>query len=173
MPIRCTYLKCRLKNCPGCPYRLTSSIDKFHQHLIRFIGHSRHAFVLTRLEQEWQGQNVLVFTEFIMNSSIKSLQPNRRVFMLQAAVATGTLATVCAAQAQALSESDPQASALGYKADGSKVDKAKFPKYASGQACNNCAVFIGKAGDATGGCSIFAGKQVSGKGWCNAYVKKG
>ena len=108
-----------------------------------------------------------------MNSSIKSLQPNRRVFMLQAAVATGTLATVCAAQAQALSESDPQAAALGYKADGSKVDKAKYPKYAAGQACGNCAVFIGKASDAAGGCSIFAGKQVASKGWCNAYVKKG
>jgi hypothetical protein len=142
--------------------------------LIRLIGHSRHAFLLARLEQECRGQNVLVFTQFIMNSSIKSLQPNRRVFMLQAAVATGTLATVCAAQAQAaLSESDPQAAALGYKIDGTKVDKAKYPKYAAGQVCNNCAVFIGKATDANGGCSIFAGKQVAGKGWCNAYVKKG
>ena len=108
-----------------------------------------------------------------MNSSIKSMQPNRRVFILQAAMATGALATVGAAQAQALSESDPQAAALGYKADGSKVDKAKYPKYAAGQACANCAVYQGKAGDANGGCSIFAGKQVSAKGWCNAYVKKG
>ncbi len=173
MPIYPIRPKVRPKNGLGCLHQLTWPIDKFRQHLIRLIGHSLRAFVLARLEQEWRGQNVLVFTEFIMTSSLKSLQPNRRVFMLQAAVATGTLATVCAAQAQALSETDAQAAALGYKADGSKVDKAKYPKYAAGQACGNCAVFIGKAGDAAGGCSIFAGKQVSSKGWCNAYVKKG
>jgi hypothetical protein len=43
-------------------------------------------------------------------------------------------------------ETDPQAVALGYKADASKVDKAKYAKYVAG------------------GCSLFVGKQVAGPG---------
>lgn len=69
-------------------------------------------------------------------------------------------------------EKDPAASGLGYKADASGVDKAKFPKFAAGQNCGSCALFQGKAGDAAGGCPLFAGKQVSSKGWCSAYAKK-
>jgi len=45
---------------------------------------------------------------------------------------------------------DPQAMALGYSADATKVDKAKYPKYAAGQACGSCALYQGKAGDASG-----------------------
>lgn len=71
-----------------------------------------------------------------------------------------------------LSEKDPAAVPLGYVADASKVDKAKFPKYAAGQACNNCMLYQGKLSDASAGCVLFAGKQVAGKGWCSAYVKK-
>lgn len=67
---------------------------------------------------------------------------------------------------------DPQAAALGYVADASKADKAKFPKYAPGQNCGGCQLYQGKAGDATGGCAIFAGKKVAAKGWCSAYTKK-
>jgi hypothetical protein len=62
--------------------------------------------------------------------------------------------------------------ALGYVADASKADTAKFKTYAAGQACGNCALFGGKAGDAAGPCPLFAGKQVSAKGWCSAYAKK-
>jgi hypothetical protein len=67
---------------------------------------------------------------------------------------------------------DPQAAALGYVADATKADKAKFPKYAAGQACANCALYQGKPTDAAGPCAIFAGKQVAAKGWCSAYTKK-
>ncbi|WP_405023533.1 high-potential iron-sulfur protein [Limnohabitans sp.] len=77
-----------------------------------------------------------------------------------------------AAQAAMVDEKDPQATGLGYKADATKVDKAKQPKYAAGQQCSNCALFQGKAGDAAGGCPLFAGKQVSAKAWCTAYAKK-
>lgn len=69
-------------------------------------------------------------------------------------------------------ETDAQATALGYKADAGKVDKAKFPKFAAGQQCGNCALFQGKAGAASGPCPLFAGKQVSAKGWCSAWAKK-
>jgi hypothetical protein len=71
-----------------------------------------------------------------------------------------------------LAESDSQALALGYKADATKVDKAKQPKYASGQLCSNCALFQGAPSAAAAGCPLFAGKQVAAKGWCSAYAKK-
>lgn len=93
--------------------------------------------------------------------------------MIMSAAGAATLALNNTAQAKAMvAETDPQAAALGYKADASKVDKAKFPKYAAGQVCDNCALYQGKAGSAAGGCSLFAGKQVAGKGWCSAYAKK-
>jgi hypothetical protein len=76
------------------------------------------------------------------------------------------------ADAPKVSETDPTAQALGYKADASKVDKAKFTKFAAGQTCSNCSFFQGKAGDAYGGCPMFAGKQVAATGWCSAYNKK-
>jgi hypothetical protein len=62
---------------------------------------------------------------------------------------------------------------MAYKADATKVDKLKQPKYAAGQACSNCALYQGAAGSAAGNCPLFAGKQVSAKAWCNAWAKKG
>ena len=59
-----------------------------------------------------------------------------------------------------------------YKADATKVDKAKNPKFTAGSNCANCALFQAKAGAAAGGCPLFAGKQVAAKGWCSAYAKK-
>ena len=50
---------------------------------------------------------------------------NRRVFMMQIAAGSALLAT-SAAQAQAkLDENDPQATAVGYKHDTTKVDAKK------------------------------------------------
>ena len=77
-----------------------------------------------------------------------------------------------AADVAAVDPKDPQAAALGYVADASKADKAKFPKYAAGQNCGGCQLYQGKAGDASGACAIFAGKKVAAKGWCSAYTKK-
>ena len=76
------------------------------------------------------------------------------------------------ADAPKVDEKDPQAVALGYVADATRADKAKFPKYAAGQACAGCQLYQGKAGDASGPCALFAGKQVAAKGWCSAYAKK-
>jgi hypothetical protein len=98
---------------------------------------------------------------------------NRRTFVIQTVVGATALTGALAAKAQAtLAESDAQAVALGYKADATKAGKTKYPKYAAGQACHNCALFQGKAADAAGGCPLFAGKQVSAKGWCSAWAKK-
>jgi anaerobic selenocysteine-containing dehydrogenase len=96
----------------------------------------------------------------------------RRTFLMT--LAAGSAALTTAAQGQAkLDEKDPQAVGLGYVADATKTDKKKFPKYAEGQVCTNCALYQGKSSDAWGGCPLFAGKQVAGKGWCNAWAKKG
>jgi hypothetical protein len=97
---------------------------------------------------------------------------NRRTFFMTLAAGTSLLAASARAQAK-LDEKDPQAVALGYVADATKTDIKKFPKYAAGQICTNCALYQGKPTDAAGGCPLFAGKQVAGKGWCSAYAKKG
>ena len=71
-----------------------------------------------------------------------------------------------------LDEKDPAASALSYVNDATKADKVKYPKYADGQNCGNCALYQGAAGSAQGGCPLFPGKNVSAKAWCSAYAKK-
>jgi len=75
--------------------------------------------------------------------------------------------------ADMVAETDPQAGALGYKAESSKVDAKKYPTHAATQNCGNCALFQGKAGDKAGMCPLFAGKQVAAAAWCSAYAKKG
>jgi len=100
------------------------------------------------------------------------MNPNRRTFFITLAASSSVLATSAHSQTK-LDEKDPQASALGYVADATKTDIKKYPKYASGQVCTNCALYQGKASDAWGGCPLFAGKQVAGKGWCSAWAKKG
>ncbi len=96
----------------------------------------------------------------------------RRTFFMTLAAGGSLLTTAAYGQAM-VDEKNPQSVALGYVADATKADSKKFPKYAAGQVCANCALFIGKATDAAGGCPLFAGKQVSGKGWCSAWAKKG
>jgi hypothetical protein len=75
---------------------------------------------------------------------------SRRHFVLQI-VAVGTAIGSHDARAQGagpkLNESDPQAVALGYKDDTTKVDAKKYPKHAPDQKCSNCQLFQGKATD--------------------------
>jgi hypothetical protein len=99
---------------------------------------------------------------------------DRRTFILQVAAGGGVAlaATQATAQAARLDEKDPQAVALGYRHDTTKVDKAKFPKHTNDQKCSNCQLFQAKAGDAWGGCPLFGTKQVAANGWCSAWVKK-
>ena len=96
----------------------------------------------------------------------------RRVFLMTVAASPGALGTLAHAQAT-LDEKDAQAAALGYVADAKRVDTKKFPKYAAGQVCTNCALYQGKPTDKAAGCPLFAGKQVAGAGWCSAWAKKG
>ncbi len=103
--------------------------------------------------------------------------PNRRAFVMSIVSAGGAFVAArasaqAAVAAPMLSEADPQAVALGYKADNTKVDKAKYPQHVAGQMCSGCNFFQGKPTDAMAPCQLFAGKQVAGKGWCTAYAKK-
>ena len=67
-----------------------------------------------------------------------------------------------------VSESDPTAVALKYKADATKATDRKDTT----ALCSNCNFYSGKAGDANGPCAVFGGKLVTAKGWCSSWVKK-
>ena len=95
----------------------------------------------------------------------------RRVFLVSLATASATAGTLAHAQAL-VDEKDAQAAALGYVADAKRVDTKKYPKFAAGQNCTNCALYQGKPTDKAAGCPLFAGKQVAGAGWCSAWAKK-
>jgi hypothetical protein len=99
---------------------------------------------------------------------------SRRTVLITSA--SSCLAVVSAASfgqnAPVLAESDPQAQALGYVADATRADKARFPKYAAGQRCGGCQLFQGQPTAATAPCALFAGKQVAAGGWCSAFVAK-
>jgi hypothetical protein len=97
---------------------------------------------------------------------------SRRRFIQIIPAAGVALLASRAAHAAMVDENDPQAKALGYVADATKADKAKYKQYAAGQDCGNCALYQGKPTDAAAGCALFPGKQVAAKGWCSAYAKK-
>ena len=101
------------------------------------------------------------------------MKASRRQFIILSATGLAA-ATACQTFAAdpMVAETDPQAVGLGYKADSTKVDKAKYPKHVATQVCGGCALYKGAAGSAAGGCQIFAGKQVSSKGWCSAFAAK-
>jgi hypothetical protein len=65
-------------------------------------------------------------------------------------------------------ESDPMATALGYKVDATKATARKDAT----ASCANCNLYSGKAGAADGPCTLFQGNLVSAKGWCTAWAKK-
>lgn len=77
-----------------------------------------------------------------------------------------------AADLSPLDPNDPQAKALGFVSDATKVDASANPTYKAGQKCGTCAQFQGKAGDARGGCNIFVGHSVPSGGWCKVWAQK-
>lgn len=125
-----------------------------------------------------------------MNKTKTGSEVSRRTFLKSAALAVATvpaasfLMQACTkkdgggelpAGQVALSESDPVAVALGYKADGSTVDGTKFPRKATPEGanmtCANCAQYTALNGG-WGKCNIFAQGAVAAKGWCNSWVQK-
>lgn len=104
---------------------------------------------------------------------------SRRTFLRNLAITAGTPAVLCSrifAQNTPppvkLEESDPVATALGYKEDTNKVDQQKYPQHQPSQKCSDCAQYQGKPGDPSGPCAVFQGKIVLAGGWCATYVAK-
>jgi hypothetical protein len=96
---------------------------------------------------------------------------SRRQFILSSLPA-GALLLSGTAKAETVSENDPQAKGLGYKADATKVDKSKYPTYAAKHNCANCMLYSGKPKDSQGPCGVFGGKNVNAKGWCSVWTAK-
>lgn len=99
---------------------------------------------------------------------------SRRRFAIFAAscVSAASLPASSKAAVSVLSENDPTAQSLGYRRNAVQVDRTRFPRYQSGEACANCEFYRGTAGSEMGPCAIYRGKLVNAKGSCNAYAKK-
>jgi hypothetical protein len=109
------------------------------------------------------------------NHPESDMRSTRRTFVMHLASGASLLAaasTASRAAAPKVDEADPQAAALGFKQDTTKVDNQKYPKHAATQHCGSCQLFQGKAQDASGGCALFAGKEVMANGWCSAWTQK-
>ncbi len=111
----------------------------------------------------------------------KSQKLDRREFLKIGIKAGGTAIALTAISLPVLAqdnvaESEPLAQAMGYVADASKTDTARFPKRAGDagatQFCHNCALYAGEADAEYAPCSIFQNRLVAGAGWCNAWVAK-
>lgn len=101
----------------------------------------------------------------------------RRHFLTKLAATVATPALLCSrafgqAPAVKLEESDPTATALGYKEDTTKVDATKYTNHKVTQKCDGCALYTGKGGDASGPCGAFGGKLVTAAGWCAVFAAK-
>jgi hypothetical protein len=93
--------------------------------------------------------------------------------MVGATVVAGALTSVADAKALPyLTAQDPQAQALHYTDDVSKIDASKNPSHTAGAKCSNCKLYQGTGGEPSGPCQLYPGKAVSADGWCMGYQKK-
>lgn len=100
---------------------------------------------------------------------------NRRVVLLVPAALglAGLQAGPVHAQTKKVEETEPKATAIGYKHDSAKVDKARYPKHDPGQRCHNCLAFApDKPTDEWGECDLMSDRLVNRNGWCSSYKKK-
>ena len=76
---------------------------------------------------------------------------------------------------KAVSETDPVATAIGYKANIKDIDYEKYPQRkkpdAKNQFCNNCALYTA-SNDSWGKCQMLTSGVVAGEGWCGSWNKK-
>lgn len=76
---------------------------------------------------------------------------------------------------KAVLETDPVASAIGYKADKKNVDAKKYPQTKKPdykkQSCSNCS-FYTKVNDGWGKCTMLPSGVVAAQGWCGSWQKK-
>jgi hypothetical protein len=97
----------------------------------------------------------------------------KRRLCIKIVAAAPTIATsliglvLCASAAAAglVSETDPAAMKLKYKADATKARERQDAK----AFCDNCAYYTGKDGAASGACAALGDRTVAAKGWCTAW----
>ncbi|MGH8821629.1 MAG: high-potential iron-sulfur protein [Rhodoferax sp.] len=100
---------------------------------------------------------------------------NRRTFLMAVAAGSSALAAtqhLALAADTVLQDTDPQAVALGYNQDTTKIDAKKYPKHTVAQHCSDCQLFQPMGTATTGHCPLYAGKLVDTNGWCSAWTKK-
>jgi len=112
-------------------------------------------------------------------SAAQRTSSSRRDFLLSvgtlagaAAFANALIPVADAAALPHLTTQDPQAAALHYTEDASKIDAAAASTHTAGAKCSNCKLFQGGSGDAFGPCQLYPGKAVSANGWCMGWQKK-
>lgn len=96
----------------------------------------------------------------------------RRAILLVPAAAPGAwlVATEAAASLKKVDESEPKATAIGYRHDSAKVDRARYPKHQLDQRCHNCLAWgPEKPGDEWGECDLMSDRLVHRDGWCSSY----
>jgi len=75
----------------------------------------------------------------------------------------------------AVSESDPVAAAIGYRAHIKDIDFAKYPQRkkpeAKNQTCKSCALYT-SVNDSWGKCQMLTSGLISAEGWCGSWNKK-
>ncbi len=75
----------------------------------------------------------------------------------------------------AVLESDPVASAIGYRQNIKDIDYAKYPQRkkpeAKNQHCKNCALYT-SVNEGWGKCQMLTSGLVSSEGWCGSWSKK-
>ena len=101
-------------------------------------------------------------------------QFKRRVILL-APVAAGA-AGLCGLPAKAalkkVDEAEPKATAIGYRHDSARVDKARYPKHEVAQRCYNCLAWAPEQpADEWGECDLMSDRLVHRNGWCSSYKK--
>jgi hypothetical protein len=101
---------------------------------------------------------------------------DRRRFLTHVALGAAALPLLCLSTAQAdlphQTPDDPNAKALNYTDDSSKIAPAAAASYKAGSHCANCALFTAPASGDWGACGAFSGKAVNKNGWCMAYAAK-
>lgn len=120
-----------------------------------------------------------------------SMNKSRRDFVKGAGLAVlsapivlaATRGVACAEDLMPVDEAtDPVGKAMGYHADATTVDPAKFPERklpdGANRFCSNCVLNVqagikvpGKDGEFVK-CSLFQGKVVAAKGWCKSWALK-
>jgi hypothetical protein len=102
-------------------------------------------------------------------------QINRRIFLMTPAAA-GTIALHAPGARAAfknVEESEPKATAIGYRHDSAKVDRARYPKHDLAQKCQNCLAWTpDKPADEWGECDLMSDRMVHRNGWCSSYKKR-